>query len=235
VLRAILWRTKGNLQGATRIASRAGSTFGLVLIGFGIVRGLTGEFLGGLWFVLIGLFLRQAAEGSYQQLVVQRALAPLRVRDVMTHDVIQVSPDTPPARVVHDHFWRHHVTSFPVVDHGRVVRILSLHRLGDVPREQWPATESRQRSRSCLGTASGVWPSSTTIAWLGTSASKMWLRQASADGPRARREGRSARMAVNVPPSDDPHVQPACVRCPAIGTDAISFARATPGRAGWRV
>jgi Zn-dependent protease len=37
VLRAILWRTKGNLQWATRIASRAGSTFGLVLIGLGVV------------------------------------------------------------------------------------------------------------------------------------------------------------------------------------------------------
>jgi len=32
VLRAILWRAKGNLQWATRVASRAGSTFGLVLI-----------------------------------------------------------------------------------------------------------------------------------------------------------------------------------------------------------
>jgi Zn-dependent protease len=144
VLRAILWRTKGNLQWATRIASRAGSTFGLVLIGLGVVRGLTGEFLGGLWFVLIGLFLRQAAEGSYQQLVVQRVLAPLRVRDVMTRDVIQVSPDAPLAQVVDDHFWRHHVTSFPVVDGGRVVGILSIHRLGDVPREQWPATVVRQ-------------------------------------------------------------------------------------------
>jgi Zn-dependent protease/predicted transcriptional regulator len=144
VLRAILWRSKGNLQWATRIASRAGSTFGLVLIGLGIVRGLTGEFLGGLWFVLIGLFLRQAAEGSYQQLVVQRALAPLRVRDVMTRDVIQVSPDAPLAQVVDDHFWRHHVTSFPVVDAGRVVGILSVHRLGDIPREQWPATVVRE-------------------------------------------------------------------------------------------
>jgi CBS domain-containing protein len=95
--------------------------------------------------VLIGLFLRQAAEGSYQQLVVQRALAPLRVRDVMTRDVIQVSPDAPLAQVVDDHFWRHHVTSFPVVDGGRrVVGILSIHRLGDVPREQWPATVVRE-------------------------------------------------------------------------------------------
>jgi len=141
---AILWRAKGNLQWATRVASRAGSTFGLVLIGLGIVRGLTGEFLGGLWFVLIGLFLRQAAEGSYQQLVVQRALAPLRVRDVMTRDVIQVSPAASLAQVVDDHFWRHHVTSFPVVDAGRVVGILSVHRLGDVPREQWPTTVVRE-------------------------------------------------------------------------------------------
>jgi Zn-dependent protease len=147
VLRAILWQAKGNLQWATRVASRAGSTFGFVLIGFGILRGLTGEFLGGLWFVLIGLFLRQAAEGSYQQLVVQRALAPLSVRDVMTREVIHVSPDAPLARIVDEYFWRHHVTSFPVVDGDRVVGILSIHRLGDVPRERWGATVAREVMR----------------------------------------------------------------------------------------
>jgi Zn-dependent protease/predicted transcriptional regulator len=144
VLRAALWRAKGNLQWATRVASRAGSIVALALIGLGIVRGLTGEFLGGLWFVLIGLFLRQAAEGSYQQLLLRRALAPLAVRDVMTRDVISVPADLPLARVVDEYFWHHHVTSFPVVDGERLVGILSIHRLGDRPREEWRATRARE-------------------------------------------------------------------------------------------
>jgi Zn-dependent protease/predicted transcriptional regulator len=144
VLRAALWHARGNLQWATRVASRAGSIVALGLVGLGIVRGLTGEFLGGLWFVLIGLFLRQAAEGSYQQLVVRRALAPLAVRDVMTRDVVSVPADLPLDRVVDEYFWRHHVTSFPVVDDDRVVGILSIHGLGNRPSEEWRVTRARE-------------------------------------------------------------------------------------------
>jgi Zn-dependent protease len=143
VLRAILWRAKGSLQWATAIASRAGSIVAMVLIGLGILRGLTGEFLGGLWFVLIGLFLRQASEGSYQQLVVRRALGPLAVADVMARDVVSVPADLPLARVVDEYFWRHHVTSFPVVDGSRVLGILSIHRLTERPAEEWRTTPAR--------------------------------------------------------------------------------------------
>jgi Zn-dependent protease len=144
VLRAALWRARGDLQWATGVASRAGSVVGLLLMGLGVLRGLTGEFLGGLWLVLIGVFLRQAAEGSYQQLVVRRALGPLAVRDVMARNVLHLPPDLPLARAVDDYFWRHHVTSFPVVDGGRVAGILSIHRLGEVPRDRWPTTTVRE-------------------------------------------------------------------------------------------
>lgn len=147
VLRAALWKAKGNLRWATQVASRAGSAVAFLLIALGILRGLTGEFLGGLWFVLIGLFLRQAAEGSYQQLLLRRALAPLSVRDVMTRQVLQISPDLALARVVDEFFWRHHVSSFPVVEGRRVVGILSIHQLGDVPQERWIETPVRQVMR----------------------------------------------------------------------------------------
>jgi Zn-dependent protease/predicted transcriptional regulator len=140
ILRAALWRARGNLEWATRMASRAGSTFGLILMGLGVLRGLTGEFLGGLWFVLIGLFLRQAAEGSYRQLVLRRALGPLAVRDVMTREVVHMPPDLSVARAVSDYFWQHHVTSFPVVDGGRVVGLLSMRGVGGVPQDRWETT-----------------------------------------------------------------------------------------------
>ena len=126
ILRAVLWRARGDHAWATRVASRAGGGVAAGLIGLGVLRGLTGEFLGGLWLVLIGLFLREAAVGSYRQLVVRRALAPLRVRDVMTRVVVSVPPQRAVAEVVDETFWRHHVSSFPVVDGGRVLGILGL-------------------------------------------------------------------------------------------------------------
>ena len=144
ILRAVLWRARGDHAWATRVASRAGGGVAAGLIGLGVLRGLTGEFLGGLWLVLIGLFLREAAVGSYRQLVVRRALAPLRVRDVMTRMVVSVPPQRAVAEVVDETFWRHHVSSFPVVDGGRVLGILGLEQVRRVPRERWADTPVRE-------------------------------------------------------------------------------------------
>lgn len=148
VLRAALWRAKGDLRRATETASRVGGVIAVLLMVLGVVRGLAGDFLGGLWFVLIGVFLRQAGEASYQQLLVRRALEPLTVRDVMTRDVVHVAPELSVARAVDDVLWRRHVASFPVVANGLVVGILSLRQLRDVPRERWTETtvgEAMQR------------------------------------------------------------------------------------------
>lgn len=139
VLRAALWKAKGDLRRATEMASRAGGTVAVLLMVLGVLRGLAGDFLGGLWFVLIGVFLRQAGASSYQQLLVRRILEPLAVRDVMTRDVVHVRPELPLDRAVDDVFWRHHVQSIPVVTDGRVVGILGFRQLGDIPRERWAA------------------------------------------------------------------------------------------------
>jgi Zn-dependent protease len=140
LLRATLWKARGDLAWATRMASQAGGAFGLVLIVLGAWRAIAGEFLGGLWFVVIGLFLRQAAQTSYQHLVIRRAVAPRTVGDAMTREVVQVAPDLDVARLVDDFFWGHHVTSFPVVAGGHVRGIVSVHALEQVPRDQWATT-----------------------------------------------------------------------------------------------
>jgi Zn-dependent protease/predicted transcriptional regulator len=137
VLRAALWKIKGDLGRATAMASRAGGAVAVLLMALGVVRGMAGDFLGGLWFVLIGVFLQQAGRASYQQLLVRRTLEPLTVRDVMTRDVVHIAADVPVARAADDVFWRHHVSSVPVVTGDRVVGILSLRQLRDLPRERW--------------------------------------------------------------------------------------------------
>ena len=64
LLRAMLWWWSGRRDWATRWASRAGIAFGLLLMVLGVARTLGGETVGGLWFVLIGLFLQHAARAS---------------------------------------------------------------------------------------------------------------------------------------------------------------------------
>ncbi len=84
VLRATLWWWTGRLGHATRIASRCGSLVALLLIALGGVRAVLGDLVGGLWLVLVGLFLHQAARASSDLMHVRTQLEPLRVEQVMT-------------------------------------------------------------------------------------------------------------------------------------------------------
>ena len=47
------------------------------------------------------------------------------------------------AQVVDEFFWRHHVSTFPVLEGGRVVGILGLDRVKQLPRERWTETAVR--------------------------------------------------------------------------------------------
>ena len=74
ILRAALWSWKDNMRWATRTASRIGSGFGLALILLGLLSVLRGNFIGGMWWFMIGMFLRSAANMSYKQLITRQAL-----------------------------------------------------------------------------------------------------------------------------------------------------------------
>jgi Zn-dependent protease len=64
LLHAMLWWWSGRLGWATRWASRVGVLFASTLVALGLARTLGGELLGGLWFIVIGLFLLQAASAN---------------------------------------------------------------------------------------------------------------------------------------------------------------------------
>jgi Zn-dependent protease len=92
VLRSILWHVRGNLQWATRVASAIGSGFGVAMIVLGIITFIYGNLIGGIWWFLIGLFLRNASQMSYRQLRIPRALEGERVGRFMKPDIVTVSP-----------------------------------------------------------------------------------------------------------------------------------------------
>jgi Zn-dependent protease/CBS domain-containing protein len=135
LLRAALWKWKGTLGQATYIASRVGVGFAFALMALGVLQIMSGAVLGGFWFILIGMFLRSAADASYSQTALRDALARLPVRDIMTREVVTVRPEATVGELA-DAFWAHHVTSFPVVDGGTVQGIASLQQLHEVPPEQ---------------------------------------------------------------------------------------------------
>jgi len=139
LLRALLWQTTGSLRNATRIASTVGSVFGVAFVALGVLAIISSRdlWITGLWFVLIGFFLRTAALGSYRQLLLRRALQGVSVSQVMTTNVVTVPAELPVAQLVHDYFMRNRFHSFPVLDGGRLVGLVTLHEVKHVPREQW--------------------------------------------------------------------------------------------------
>ena len=135
VLRAAVWKWKGALDQATYIASRVGVGFALALMALGVFQIFGGAVLGGFWLIVIGMFLRGAADASYSQMALREALARLPVRDIMTREVVTVPVDASVAQLA-DAFWAHHVTSFPVVDRDAVRGIASVQQVHAVPPEQ---------------------------------------------------------------------------------------------------
>jgi len=150
ILRSILWAWKNDLRWATKVASAVGRGFGTALILIGVFMVVWGNFVGGLWMALIGMFIRFAADQGYRQLLVRQLLGGEKVRRFMTANPISVDAELPVDRLVEDFFYRHHHKLFPVLDgEGRLVGCVTTRDLRHVPREQWPGLTAGQIAGEC--------------------------------------------------------------------------------------
>lgn len=140
LLRAGLWQWTRDLTKATRIASWVGKAFALALIGLGTLALFQGGTILGLWYVFIGLFLLQAADVSYKQVVFRRQLEGMRVQDVMTRHVFTVPAGTSLETLLDDYVLRLRYGSYPVMHNNRVLGMITLHQMREVPRERWATT-----------------------------------------------------------------------------------------------
>jgi Zn-dependent protease/predicted transcriptional regulator len=140
MLRAILWGWRRDIAWATRIAASAGDTFGIFLIVLGVVAVLRGNFIGGMWQFLIGMFLRGAAGASYRQTMAQRLLAGITVAEVMTPDPVSVPPELSVAAFVEDYVYRFHHREFPVAQGGLLIGRIGTKEAAALDRERWAAT-----------------------------------------------------------------------------------------------
>jgi Zn-dependent protease/predicted transcriptional regulator len=138
ILRSALWHWKGNLWSATRIASNIGAGFGVLLMAFGVYRLLVGDFIGAVWWFVIGMFLRGAAQGSYQQLMVQKMLQGEPIRRFMNTSPVTVPPHISLEDLVEQYIYKYHYKMFPVVnDSQELLGCVTTKQVKDVPREQW--------------------------------------------------------------------------------------------------
>lgn len=136
LLRAVLWKWRGDRAWASIIAARAGRVLGMVMIAFGLVGFAFAATVSALWFAVIGWFILGAAGAEERSTRVRTALEDVRVRDVMTG-----SPDTAPPNISVAHFidqyvFAHRHSTFPLVEDGRPVGLVTMSRLRQVPQER---------------------------------------------------------------------------------------------------
>lgn len=84
VLHALLWRHHGDRERATRTTLRAGRALGYGFVWLGVLQVLAGLPVGGLWLVLIGWFVLNAARAEQADAVARHVLAGVRVCGCMT-------------------------------------------------------------------------------------------------------------------------------------------------------
>jgi len=146
VFRSIVWRVTGNLTRATYIASTVGQAFGWIMIVGGVLSAflIRGFLVNGLWFALIGWFLVSAARTSYRQVVLRDALNRVPLQDILNPNVEALSPEMSVEQVVREYFLRESASALPVEEEGRLIGIVSIEDVRNVPRELWASTPIRQ-------------------------------------------------------------------------------------------
>jgi CBS domain-containing protein len=137
IARAIAWWRTGDRTRATHLAARLGRLFSYILIGYGIYVLLsTGDFIGGIWLVFIGMFLGQAARDESYRSAVFSSIEGVKVADVMDAEPVTVPGDLSVGQTLDEYFLRYRWPWFPVVDkHGYFIGLVDRERAEQVAEQ----------------------------------------------------------------------------------------------------
>jgi CBS domain-containing protein len=146
VLRAGLWAWGKDFYRATKQAAVVGLGFGALLGLLGLAV-LVGALMGkldssmasnGSWVVFIGMFLFAAALASRRQAAFRQTLAMVPVRDLMVRTVTSIPAQCSLDEAVTQYFQPYGYGSFPVVDDGQLVGLITVDEIQTVPSAMWP-------------------------------------------------------------------------------------------------
>lgn len=141
MLRALLWGARRDISWATRLASYVGRGVAALAVLLGIYLSFAGDWVSGLWVVLVGFFLDGAARSSYQQLTLRQLLDGHVASEIMTDECHLLPP-----QLTLDVFIEHYVAvqgvrrCYVVGTRDALVGLLALADLQRVPRDRWPTT-----------------------------------------------------------------------------------------------
>jgi len=137
ILRALLWRRKNDVIKATKISATVAEGFSYLFMLSGFAWLFLGGFINGLWLIFIGWFLKSGAEASLRQTIIGRALARVKVKNIMSAPVCTADPNLSLMEAVENCFYKYKHGGFPIVEGERLVGIITLEDVKKVPRERW--------------------------------------------------------------------------------------------------
>jgi Zn-dependent protease len=162
VLRAILWRSNGNLNFATRMSGFCGVLIAGTIILFGVYIMIAPNwrpsrpYFMGIWSILVGLFLLDTAARVVKSAQDTRLIT---VGDAMSPP-LTIEPETTVSKLIDDILPLHRQTTFLVGLNQRLHGILALEDLKALPRERWRQTLAKDVMRP-VGPRFLVEPSTT--------------------------------------------------------------------------
>jgi Zn-dependent protease/CBS domain-containing protein len=137
VLRAGLVRWKKDYHDATKTATTIGVLISYMFMGFGFMTLFSGDFIGGLWILLIGWFLHNGAQSYMSQFELTTALRGMMVGNIMNTKIISVKQGESVDFVLKNFFMTSMKSELPVTDEqGHLLGMVSLKEILDIPENK---------------------------------------------------------------------------------------------------
>jgi Zn-dependent protease len=143
VMRAAVWAWKRDVLKATRAAARGGSVvaYGLMVLGFVVL--FTPARTSGVWYVVIGFYLRSTARRSYHDLMSELLLRGIPARDLMLVPPDPVAASMSLQQLVDERVGPSNDRAFMVQRDSTIVGMLTITDVVRVPRSQWATTTAQ--------------------------------------------------------------------------------------------
>lgn len=137
ILRAAVWRVRGDASAGTRVAAWTGMGLGYLMLGFGVYAFLSGG-PGGLWIALIGWFAASSARAALQDDAMRSRLGTRTVADLLPVFPMSVDRGAPLDVAADAAFLRGGERAVLVRDGERVVGVLTVEAVRAVPEPRRP-------------------------------------------------------------------------------------------------
>ena len=142
IFRALVWQRTRDYHRATRIAARVGQgiAYAFIAAGIALIILFRELWFSGLWLILIGWFLHDAARASYQQVLLRDALIGITARQVTDYGCPLIPPDMNLGDVVQQYILPTGRSCLLVTRGTELEGMVTLQQIKKISRTRWPLT-----------------------------------------------------------------------------------------------